>query len=265
MRFIDAVLYTNKYSRINKYLFFFLNSFKNKKVINKDLLKICKSYSKIAGLASGPSLNKCKVNNETLYLTTNSSYLYLKDMANFVHVIKDLSYLQKFLLFGLKYKPELVVIEIPTNNNGKGFGRFSIDFVKKYLGKRKFKYPIVITNNENLVSINPQNYYEKRMKFMSSNDLSNPGSNSGLMIYGYCLWLTSIVSSIKVCEIYGLDAGEGGEQYFNGKKTESNHVAMRDENKYNMGLFIENSQNKFSFIKNYSYFKSNIKEKKSTL
>lgn len=258
MRFFDIIKYTNKYSRFNKYLFLVLNLFKKDKIIDQDLLEICSDYVKIAGLAAGPSLNKCKIDKETLYITTNSSYLYLKKDTNFVHFIKDVSYLQKFLLFGLKYKPKLVVIEIFTHSNGCGLGKLSIELVKKYLGKRKFKFPVVVSNNENLISVNSKNYYTKRIKFINDNKLINPDSNSGLMIYGYCVWLTSIISSIKTCEIYGLDAGEGGEQYFNGRNTMSNHVAMRDENKYNMGVFIENSQNKFSFIKNYSYFKNNI-------
>jgi hypothetical protein len=259
MRFIDTIKYTNKYSRINKYLFFVLNLLKISKIIDKDLLEISKGYTKIAGLASGPSLNKCIIDNETLYLTTNSSYLYLKEDTDFVHFIKDVSYLQKFLIFGLKYKPKLVVIEIFTHTNGSGLGELSIKLVEKYLGKRKFKFPIVISNIENLISLNPKSYYMKRIKFMSDNNLLNPDSNSGLMIYGYCIWLTSIISSIKECEIYGLDAGEGGERYFNGRHTMPNHVAMRDENKYKMGVFIEDSQNKFPFIKNYSYFKGTVK------
>lgn len=258
MTFLDKILYTNKFSKINNYLLLLLRLFRKKNIVNAELIDICKEFTKIGVLASGPSLNKCMINEQTIYFTTNSSYLYFKKKINFIHFIKDINYLKKFLLFGLKYKPNLVIIEIFTHSKGKGSGKLSLEVVKKYLGKRNFKFPIIVTNNENLININSKNYYNNKISFLNLNNLKNPDSNSGLMIYSTAIWITSIVLNIKECEIYGLDAGEGGEKYYNGLKTLSNHVAMRDENKDKMGFFIENSQSKFTFIKNFSYFKNNI-------
>ncbi len=257
MRFIDRLKYTNKYSRLNSYFLKMLLLLNKQKLKTGSMTEICSKYLKIVGLGSGPSLNLCELDERNLYLTTNSSYLYLNYKMNFIHFIKDLNYLKKFLLFGLKYKPKLVVIEIYTHSIGCGLGKLSIEVVEKYFGKRKFDFPVIVTNNENLFSLNSKNYYNNRIDFIKENQLNNPDTNSGLMIYGYSVWLTSKIESIKECDIYGLDAGEGGKKYFNGVNTLPNHVAMRDENKKHMGSFINECQNIFSFINNYSYFQNN--------
>lgn len=127
--------------------------------------------------------------------------------------------------------------------------------------KKKYDFPIVITNNENLFALNSKNYYSMRIDFMNKFNINNPDSNSGLMIYSYTVWLSSIFDNIKECQIFGLDAGEGGRKYFSGKSTLPNHVAMRDKNKQEMGDFILKCQEVFPIIKNYSYFHNNTENK----
>ena len=258
MSFFDTIKYTNEYPHLAKLLPVY-RLFKNKKITSASIKDFIKNYKNAAVLASGPSLNLCKPNKETLYITTNSSYLYLKGKFDFIHVIKDLGFLNKLLLFGLKYNPKLLIIEVPTHSNGQGFGKITLNVINKYLKKRKFNFPIVICNNENLAEINPKSYYNDRSNFtLEKVGTQNPDSNSGLMIYAYGFWITETNSNIKSCNIYGLDAGEGGKRYFNNLKTLPNHVAMRDQNKIEMGNFIEECQSKFSSIKNYSYFKNNV-------
>ncbi|WP_196886355.1 hypothetical protein [Aureivirga sp. CE67] len=258
MNVSDKIKYTNKYPHFSKLLMFYNFLGNSKKLSFLDLKDFIGKYKEITMFASGPSLNLCKPNSETLYLTTNSSYLYLEGKYDFVHVIKDLGYLRKFLLFGLKYNPKLVIIEIPTHSGGNGFGAMTINYIKKYLQRRKFPFPIVITNNENLVELNKVNYYSERLDFVSKNiETPNPDSNSGLMLYGYGIWLTSKFDNLQNFNIYGLDAGEGGKQYFDGSKTLPRHVAMRDENKNKMKKFIEACQQELSYINNFSYFINN--------
>ena len=258
MSLINRIKYTNRYPHINKFLFF-LKLLKKKEIKDRSLSELVKEFDMVSVLCSGPSLNKCiNEQNKTLFVTTNSSYLFLKNNDKFVHIIRDFGYLKKFLFFGLKYKPLLVIIDIHTFENGKGLGGLCISYIKKYLGRVKLEYPVVITSSENNLPINMKNYSNDILEFMNSNKLKNPNNNSGLMIYGYGVWITSNFNNLTHCNIYGLDAGEGGQKYFNGSNTLPNHVAMRNKNKKEMKVFIENAQNKFPFIKNYSYFMNNV-------
>lgn len=213
---------------------------------------------RLVALASGPSANKCNLDKNSLYITTNSSYLILNKDISFIHIIKDLGYLYKFLIFGLKFKPLAVIIDVNTHSNGQGFGSKSVKLLNKYFGKVKYDYPVVITDNENILKLNKKDYRNEMTSFFTHNDIVRHGSNSGELIYSYGVWL-SAVNNIAKFDVYGIDAGEGGNKHFDGRTTANNHVAFRDENKSKMGEFFDQCQNKYSHIINHSYFKNNEK------
>jgi len=256
MKRIDKIKYTNKFIKFI-HLVHLLNFLPKKDLNNKfDINKTVKQYDKLIVLASGPSAKKCNLNTNSLFITTNSSYLILNEKNSFIHIIKDLGYLYKFLMFGLKYRPKAVIIDINTHSNGKGMGATSIKLVNKFLGRIKYNYPVLVTDNENIISINKKNYRNSVTDFLIKNSLSTWNSNSGELIYKYGLWL-SVLNS-KEMLVYGIDAGEGGNRHFDGRSTANNHVAFRDENKKRMGDFFETCQKKFSHIYNYSNFKNNV-------
>lgn len=257
MNLISKIKFTDYLPYIH-FLIFFLRIKKRKHIESDDITSIVSQFDFISILGSGPSLNNCEIFSNTIYFTTNSSYLYLNKETSFIHFIKDYGYLKKFLMFGLKYDPKLVVIEIYTHSDGQGFGRKSLELLNMFFGRIKFKYPVVISNNENLIKINSENYYNLRVNWLANFNIKNPDSNSGLMLYGYGLWLSNLKMKNMILNIYGLDAGEGGKKYYNNLKTPKNHVAMRDKNKIEMGDFIDNCYKKFNNINNYSYFKNNI-------
>lgn len=255
MKRIDKIKYTNKYIKFI-HLIHLLNFLPKKKITNEfDINKVAHEYDKIIVLASGPSAKQCETNDKALFITTNSSYLILNEKNSFIHIIKDLGYLYKFLIFGLKFKPKAVIIDINTHSNGKGMGATSIKLVNKYLGKITFNYPVLVTDNENIITLNKKNYRNEMINFLIKNSLSTWRSNSGELIYMYGIWLSSINS--KQMLVYGIDAGEGGNKHFDGRTTANNHVAFRDENKKRMGEFFNMCQEKFSHIFNYSFFKNN--------
>ena len=260
MTTFDKIKYTNKYVRLVKFIFLLkiypkylmdVNSFKLHELVRK--------FNKLIVIASGPSAKKLQLDSNSLCITTNSSYLILDENSNFIHIIKDLNYLRKFLMFGLKYKPVAVIIDVNTHSNGKGLGAKAIKLVNKYYGRRKYDYPVVVTDNENILKINKKNYRNDLSEFMAKHKISRKGSNSGELIYAYGVWL-SFLNQIKTLEIYGIDAGEGGQVHFDGRTTAKNHVAFRDKQKKAMGDFFEECQSKFNHIKNYSNFKNNTNE-----
>lgn len=256
MKTIDKIKYTNKYIKFI-YLIYLLNFLHKKKINDKfDINKVVNEHLKIIALASGPSAKQCEIDENVLFITTNSSYLILNEKNSFIHIIKDLGYLYKFLIFGLKYKPKAVIIDINTHSKGKGMGSTSIKLVNKYLGRIKFNYPVLVTDNEKIITLNNKNYRNEMIDFLVKNSLSTWHSNSGELIYRYSLWL-SVLNS-KEMLVYGIDAGEGGNKHFDGRTTANNHVAFRDENKKRMGEFFETCQQKYSHIYNHSYFKNNV-------
>ncbi|GGE32442.1 hypothetical protein [Psychroflexus planctonicus] len=255
MNFFDKLFYTNKYIK-SIHLKFFLLFFKTKKLdSNFDLSEEIKKSKSLVVLASGPSAKKYRHEKDDLIITTNSSYLMLHKHARFIHIIKDLGYLHKFLMFGLKFKPLAVIIDINTHSNGKGFGAHSIKLLKSYLGRRYYSFPVIITDNENLFTENRVNYGNQMSDFFEINKIKRSASNSGELIYAYGVWLSS--QENRTMKVFGIDAGEGGNKHFDGRSTASNHVAFRDHNKKRMSDFFGECQNKYSHIFNYSFFKNN--------
>ena len=260
MKTFDKIKYTNKYIK-SIHLIHLLRLIPKHKIkdYHFDIHKTTRQYDNIKVLASGPSANKCRLSNDSLYITTNSSYLKLDKSSAFIHVIKDLGYMYKFLLFGLKYKPKVLILDVNTHSNGQGMGATSIKLINTFLERRTYDYPVVVTDNENILKINKKNYRNDLSEFMSKHKISRKGSNSGELIYAYGLWL-SVINQIKTLEIYGIDAGEGGHVHFDGRSTAKNHVAFRDKQKKAMAEFFEECQSKFNRIKNYSHFKNNADE-----
>jgi len=217
-------------------------------------LKIAEKYKEIVVVASGPSAKNIKYDKNNLYITTNSSYLLLDQGMDFIHILNDLAYLSKFMAFGLKQKPLKVYIYAPYTNKNN-FGYKVMDNIKKY-----------ISNNNNIEIVSQDaNLEDQGNKVNIFNELNlmndefsvkNPGGNSGLMILNFALLLSTRLN--KPISVYGLDAGEGGRVYADGRVTNKNHIAMRDKHKQIMGQYLEylNSQN--LNYKNYSYFKGNM-------
>jgi hypothetical protein len=260
MTILDKIKYTNKYIKFI-HLIHFLNILPKRKLEEKefDIHQIVKKYDNIKVLASGPSANQCKLSKNSLYITTNSSYLKLDKSSAFIHIIKDLGYLHKFFMFGLKFKPKILILDVNTHSNGQGMGATSIKLINRFLERRKYDYPVAVTDNENILKVNKKSYRKDLSDFMAKHKISRKGSNSGELIYAYGVWLT-VVNQIETLEVYGIDAGEGGQVHFDGRTTAKNHVAFRDKNKKSMGDFFEQCQSKFDHIKNYSYFKNNTNE-----
>ncbi len=260
--FLERLKYTNTYSKYTIRLILpFLNIRKRKRVdYALSVEDALKNFETLNVLGSGPSLNKCNFNKDELYVTTNASYLSLSNEHSFVHIIRDGGYLKQFLMFGLKYKPKLLIVESLYTDKAPltHIANYGVQALKKYLGRRKFDYPILITGGKPFPYLEFNDSYILKNQFLKNNNLQWHDSNSGITIYSYAIWWANIYGHIKNVNVYGIDAGQGGEVYFNGQKTKSDHVAMKDLNKSKMGVFFDNCQTKYKFIQNYSYFKNNV-------
>jgi hypothetical protein len=260
--FLNRLKYTNTYSKYTIRVFLPLLKLKKRKDFKyaSSIQDVIKNFENLTVLGSGPSLNKCNFNTTDLYITTNSSYLSLSNKHSFIHVIRDGGYLKQFLMFGLKYKPQLLIVEALYTEKAplSHIANYGVLALKNYLGKRKFDYPILITGGKPFTYFNFNNSYIKKNEFLKANALDWHDSNSGITIYSYAVWWANMYHHIKRVDVYGIDAGQGGEVYFDGQKTKSDHVAMKDLNKSKMAIFFTNCQTKYKFIQNYSYFKNNV-------
>jgi len=259
MSILEKFKFTNYKSKYAKLILPLLSIFPNKiKNHGYCLYNFVKEYHKINVLASGPSLNKISLENEIkeIYLTTNSSYLVLDGKKDFIHVINDHGYLIKFLLFGLKYKPKLVIIFIHTSKVPSGLSGKILSQINNFLYRVKKDYPIIISNPHDLGVCNNRNYWIEIKNLFNMLNTNIIISNSGFLIYVLSI---TIIEKHKKNEVnvYGIDAGEGGNKHYDGRPTSNNHVAFRDKNKEIMGDFFELCQTKYPTIKNYSYFKNN--------
>jgi hypothetical protein len=222
----------------------------------EEFVNFGKRAEKIVVVGAGPSSKKIEFDPSNLYITTNSSYLVLPDDATFIHVLNDLSYLRKYLVFGLKIPPKKVYIYAPFINKNN-FG-YKVMQLSKELIKCTKDHVEIVSQSKNLYFYENRckGIYEELERLNNSFDVKNHGGNSGLMILNFGLLLSKKLD--KELHIYGLDAGEGGKVYFDGRKITNNHIAFRDEHKQMMGNFLEYITHELPNIYNHSYFKNNV-------
>lgn len=259
MSLLESFLYTGYRARFS-YPFLLLNRILSKNYIKvennfENLIKIVQSYENIVVVGAGPSAANIKHSKENIYVTTNSSYLALPNNSDFIHVLNDISYLYKFLAFGLNKDPLITYIYAPYSNRNN-FGYHVMDLIKKYpLGKSYKSKVEVVSQDRNLTSNEYRNIFNEIEKINNGFEMENPGGNSGLMILNFGLLLSVYLK--KRLRVYGLDAGEGGKIYFDGRKISEKHIAMRPEHKKIMGDYLEYLSKDYPLFENYSFFKGN--------
>jgi len=204
---------------------------------------------KIVVVASGPSSNKIKLEDDVLYLCTNNS-LQLVKQKKFIYIVHDPYYLTIYLKSFTGYKYWKGTIFWIINNNSK-INFISFQKVINYLSKKsREKKEILITNyeyNENSKNLDEylKSYLETYFNFQYKS--INSGFN--------CLLIGSVLSHLnKVSiEIFGLDMGEGGEAYFN-KKANIGKSIKGENNKLIVKDFLTKLYQSDIEITNYSNF-----------
>jgi hypothetical protein len=255
MNFIQRFKYTNHLVRLLEVILP-VSRWRNQSIKIEDKYNIFnglseKVFSEIVILASGPSSKKVKFRPDALYITTNASYMMLPKDYSFIHLINDLGYLKKFIAFGLNAKPLVVVVDAPYSapkHNG-----FNLLKQLQHYGIPKGFEVSFLTQQINYPDSNNIELSNSIERFYNQHSSKNPCNNSGLRILKLGLWLGNKLN-IPV-SLFGLDAGEGGQVYFDGRKTLPNHVAMRDKNKEEIGEYLDFINTNFNYFTNHSFYK----------
>lgn len=208
-----------------KYLFFKLK-FYPKSVYNKsknysevkdiyDLIEYFEvnKFKSIAVVASGPSSKKIILEKDILYISTNDSQR-LVNKANFIYIIQDQFYLQKYLKTFKDYVNWKGTVFFLEDNNLNQPSYFKIN---RYLSKRsRRKKEFLISNIKNKKYQNT--IFNQFDSYLQNNiKLNYECINSGFM----CVQIAYVFSFLtnKPLIIYGLDMGVGGETYYNLKSS----------------------------------------------
>lgn len=188
-------------------------------------------YKKIVVVASGPSSNKIRLEDDALYICTNSS-LQLVKKQSFIYIIHDPYYLTIYLKSFPGYQFWKGTVFWIVNNNSK-INNTSFQKVFRYLLKKsRIKKEILITDfdyNENSKTLDKSLKTYLKSKF----DFQYKSINSGFN----CVLIGCVLSHFNniPIEVFGLDMGEGGDVYFNKKanigksiKGENNKIIVKD-------------------------------------
>lgn len=206
-------------------------------------------FEKIVVVASGPSSNKMKLENNALYICTNNS-LQLVKKQSFIYIVHDPYYLIRYIKSFYIYPFWKGTIFWIINNNSK---INNISYKKAFhyvIKKSRLKKEILITdfeyhaNSKNL-NILLQHYLESKFNFQYKS--INSGFN--------CVLIGCVLSHFNKIpiEIFGFDMGVGGNMYFNKKATIGKSI-NGENNKMIVKDFFQKAYQSDINIINYSNF-----------
>lgn len=207
-----------------------------------------KKYDRIVVVASGPSAIKLKKRSKYLYFCCNDA-IKLMDDINFVYMLHDPYYLMKYLkTFKEKQNWKSTIYWFYYSDRSK----YIYDIIQNYLAKySRERHEFLLTNHENNFG-NSKIYTEINKVLMSIFNYRPYGVNSGFNT----LVFASVIAYLaeKPLDIFGLDAGVGGEKYFN--RTSTLGLNIKKENtKMKIAEFLEALEKSEIKVQNYSNFK----------
>lgn len=170
-------------------------------------------FKKIVVVASGPSAKKIVLEKDAIYFCCNDSINIVKSMSH-VYVVHDPFYLTIYLKSFMPSEKWLGTAFWIMDNNSK-INSNSLEKVLQYiLKKHRNKREFLITNYKYNKSSGVL-YNELIERLKEDFDFTYQSINSGFNT----LMLAAVLASKKdkPLEIYGLDMGIGGDQYYNKK------------------------------------------------
>ncbi|GGF08497.1 hypothetical protein GCM10011518_17150 [Flavobacterium limi] len=206
-------------------------------------------FKKIVVVASGPSAKKIVPEKDALYFCCNDSINIVKSMPH-VYVVHDPFYLTLYLKSFMASEKWLGTIFWIIDNNSKvnsnSFEKVLHYILRKHRNKREF----LITNykyNKSSELLHKELTESLKEDFNFTYQSINSGFNT--------LMLAAVLAcrKNKVLEIYGLDMGIGGNQYYN-KKASIGKSISGDHNKEIVKDFLNQLYKRKNKIYNASNF-----------
>ncbi len=208
-------------------------------------------YEKIVVVASGPSAQKLVPDKSCLYFCCNDA-IKLVNETDFIYMLQDPFYLMRYLkTFKGKQNWKGTVFWFFYSGSSKNMYDSIVDYLMRKSRKRR---EFLITNNGNKPSAK-QIYEEINSVLKDVFKYEHYGVNSGFNTLVFAAVIAYIAG--KPLEIFGLDAGVGGEKYFN-KNSSLGLNIKKDQTKLKIGEFLQAIQRSDLIFYNYSYFKGDI-------
>jgi|GEM_PF-4692857 len=222
--FFGYYFHRNKYWKQNFYVNFltricpkFKNTSQNpiSSVIEiKQWVNKFSKFEKIIVCASGSSLNNLKKNSDKfLYITTNSSVSKVLDY-HFIYFTFTREYINVYLRHGFKNKGwEGTIFRFTQSKAYHKIRMSSYDKVLDYLSKYHRNKPELLLSDIQKNSPEEANFNELNQFIKSNLNFNFDNENSGISILLLGYYFAKKLN--KPLEVYGLDAGIHGGQYFN--------------------------------------------------
>lgn len=221
-----------------------------------DLIKnmVPSNIDKLVLVASGPSSKKLTLKDNHLYFCTNNS-VDIVNSKNLIYYIQDYFYTLRYLKQFFNQPNWLGTFCIVDNNNFK-VNRDVFNEVSKYLNKNYRCKPEILISDFEKKSIHNKYFEELNFFLKDEFDSKFESLNSGFSLLQIITYFSKMTQ--LPIEVYGLDFGFGGYEYFDGKKIET-HCAFDDKNINKMKKFIDKLySNKGYNVLNYSNFQPKI-------
>jgi hypothetical protein len=210
-----------------------------------------KKYKKIIVVASGPSANKLLKDTSCLYFCCNDS-IKLVDDLDFIYMLQDPFYLMRYLkTFKGKANWKGTVFWFYYSDRSKKMYDVMVSYLMK---KSREKREFLITNNENEPSARSV-HREINEILKEVFKYEHYGVNSGFNTLVFATVLAYLAG--KPLEIYGLDAGVGGERYFNKNSTLGLNI-KKDNTKFKIAEFLDKLRECNLEVYNFSNFKGGV-------
>lgn len=212
-----------------------------------------KNYNKLVVVASGPSATKIKDEQGSLFFSCNDALRLVQEFDH-VYMLYDMFYLTRYLKTfkgGGGWKGSIFWYNYNNPHSHKIY-KFTRNYLMHY-SRRRREFLITNKNEEDLEAM----YYEVETLLQEAFDYSHYRVNSGFNTLVFAALLAYLVD--KPLEVYGLDMGIGGDEYFN-KRSPLGRSVKSEKNRELVGVFLSKLYKSKVEIKNFSNFKGNVED-----
>jgi len=265
--FFEYYFYQNKYRKQNFYVNILSRiylKFKNASPINTssaiELSQWVNEFSKFKKIiicASGPSLNNLKdFSEQNLYITTNSSVSKVLNF-HFIYFTFTREYINLFLRRGFKEKGwEGTIFRFTQSKANHVIRMNSYKKVLDYLSKYHRNKTELLLSDIQKETLEESNFYELNQFIKSNLNFNFDNENSGISILLLGYYFAKRLN--KPLEVYGLDAGSNGYQYFNNSGKPDKEISNNRTLKSLPHILNEIEQDSSVQFENHSFFKPKV-------
>lgn len=213
-----------------------------------------KAFEKIIVCASGVSLNRLKkLSKKNLYIATNSSVSKVINY-HFIYFTFTREYINLYLRLGFKNQGwEGTIFRFTQSKADHKIRMNSYRRASEYLSKFQRSKPELLLSNIQNEGMEASNFNEINQFIRSKLNFDFNDENSGISILLLGFYFASKLN--KPLEVYGLDAGITGNQYYNKRGHPGKEISNEKTIESLSHILNEIKKNTSVQFMNHSFFK----------